>query len=105
MKKIRVGDDVIVMTGKDKGKHSTVASFEGKDRVLVRDINRVKKHVKPNPQLNVTGGIVEVDKSIHISNIAIYNFTSKKADRVGFRFDESGHKVRFFKSDNSLIDS
>ena len=105
MKKIRKGDDIIVIAGKDKGKRSTVLEFDSVDRVIVRDINKVKKHVKPDPNKSIAGGIVEIEKPVHISNIAIYNFTLKKADRVGFRFNESGLKVRYFKSDGSLVDS
>jgi large subunit ribosomal protein L24 len=105
MKKIRKGDDVIVISGKDKGKRSTVLRFDSLDRVVVQDVNKVKKHMKPNPNKNITGGIVEIEKPIHISNIAIYNFATKKADRVGFRLNESGLKVRYFKSDGNLIDS
>ncbi|MGG7055421.1 50S ribosomal protein L24 [Nitrosomonas sp. ANs5] len=105
MKKIRKGDDVIVIAGKDKGKRSTILKYESDEHVIVQDVNKVKKHVKPNPNKNVTGGIIEMEKPIHISNIAIYNFSAKKADRVGFKLDESGLKVRYFKSDGSLIDS
>jgi large subunit ribosomal protein L24 len=105
MKKIRKGDDVIVITGKDKGKRSTVIKFETDERVVVQDVNKIKKHVKPNPNKGITGGIIEMEKPIHVSNIAIYNFSAKKADRVGFKVNESGSKVRFFKSDGNLIDS
>lgn len=105
MRKIRKGDDVIVITGKEKGKRSTVLKFESNERVILRDLNKTKKHVKPNPNKGITGGIVEMEMPIHISNIAIYNFSSKKADRVGFKENESGVKVRYFKSDGNLIDS
>lgn len=105
MKKIKKGDAVIVITGRDKGKQSIVIGFQGKDRVVVRDINKVKSHIKPNPNKNVMGGIVEAEKPVHISNIAIFNSTKNKVDRVGFRFNESGEKVRYFKSDGTLIDS
>jgi len=105
MKKIRKGDDVIVIAGKDRGKRSTVLAFESVDRVIVQDVNKVKKHVRPNPNKNITGGIVEMEKPIHISNVAIYNFATKKADRVGFKLNDSGSKVRYFKSDGNLIDS
>jgi large subunit ribosomal protein L24 len=104
MKKIKKGDDVIVLSGKDKGKRSTVIEFKSAEKIIVRDINKVKSHVKPNPSKDVVGGIIEVEKSIHISKVAIFNSNTNKADRVGFRFDESGNKVRYFKSDSSLID-
>lgn len=105
MKKIRKGDNVIILSGKDKGKQSTVIKFESVEKVIVRDVNRVKSHVKPNPSKNIIGGIVEIEKPIHVSNIAIFNSDKNKADRVGFRFNESGNKVRYFKSDGALIDS
>lgn len=105
MKKIRKGDNIIVLAGRDKGKQSTVIKFESAEKVIVRDVNRVKSHIKPNPNKNIVGGIVEIEKPIHVSNIAIYNSAKNKADRVGFRFDESGNKVRYFKSDGVLIDS
>jgi len=105
MKKIRKGDKVIVIAGKDKGKQSTVIGFENFDKILVKDINKVKKHVRPNPNRNEVGGIVEKENAMHISNIAILNPVQNKADRVGFRYNESGIKVRFFRSDGTLIDS
>lgn len=105
MKKIRKGDTVIVIAGKDKGKQSTVIRFQSVEKVIVRDVNKVKSHIKPNPNKNITGGIVETEKPLHISNIAIFNSAKNKADRVGFRFNESGNKVRYFKSDGTLIDS
>jgi len=105
MKKIRKGDNIIVLAGKDKGKQSTVIKFENAEKVIVRDVNKVKSHIKPNPSKNIIGGIVEIEKPIHVSNIAIFNSSKNKADRVGFKFDESGNKVRYFKSDGILIDS
>ena len=105
MKKIRKGDNIIVLAGRDKGKQSTVIKFESAEKGIVRDVNRVKSHIKPNPNKNIVGGIVEIEKPIHVSNIAIFNSAKNKADRVGFRFDESGNKVRYFKSDGILIDS
>ncbi|MXS84990.1 50S ribosomal protein L24 [Nitrosomonas sp. HPC101] len=105
MKKIRKGDNVIILSGKDRGKQSTIIRFVNAEKVVVRDVNRVKSHVKPNPSKNIIGGIVEIEKPIHISNVAIFNIDKNKADRVGFRFDESGSKVRYFKSDGTLIDS
>lgn len=102
MRKIRKGDDVIVITGKDKGKRGTVLRAIKTDRLIIQGINLVKKHQKPNPATGVTGGITSKETSIHISNVAIYNFTSKKADRVGFKFS-ANNKVRIFKSTNEQI--
>lgn len=104
MRKIKKGDDVIVITGKDKGKKGTVLRIIGTERLLVQGINSVKKHQKPNPSTGVTGGITSKEMSIHISNVAIYNFTLKKADRVGFKLDSNDKKVRFFKATNELIE-
>ncbi len=103
MQKIKKGDEVIVLTGRDKGKRGKVLKRLS-DRVLVEGINRVKKHQKPNPNAGVSGGIIEKDMPIHISNIGIYNPESKKADRVGVRRLDDGQKVRFFKSNNETID-
>jgi len=103
MNKIKKNDDVIVIAGKDKGNRGSVLSVLDNDRVLVAGINKVKKHQKPNPVKGTTGGIVEVEKPIHISNIAIYNATTKKADRVGVKQLEDGRKVRVFKSNGEMI--
>jgi large subunit ribosomal protein L24 len=103
MRKIRKEDDVIVITGKDKGNRGSVQSVLG-DYVVVSGINKVKKHQKPNPVKGVEGGIVEVEKPIHISNVAIYNASAKKADRVGIKVLEDGRKVRVFKSSGEVID-
>ncbi len=105
MQRIKKGDEVIVRTGKDKGKRGTVVKLVGVDRVLVQGINRVKKHQKPNPNQGIAGGIADKDMPIHISNIGLYNSETKKADRVGFKFLEDGKKVRFFKSTNEVVDS
>jgi len=102
MNKIKKNDDVIVIAGKDKGSRGNVLSMLG-DRVLVSGVNKVKKHQKPNPVKGTTGGIVEIEKPIHISNIAIYNATTKKADRVGVKQLEDGRKVRVFKSNGEVI--
>ncbi|NOY73102.1 MAG: 50S ribosomal protein L24 [Gammaproteobacteria bacterium] len=104
MRRIKKGDDVIVITGKDKGKRGTVAKVYADDRVLVDTINMAKKHVKANPQRNVQGGIVEKEMPLHISNVAIFNPTTKKADRIGIKTLEDGQKVRFFKSNNEVVD-
>ncbi|MDO8990822.1 MAG: 50S ribosomal protein L24 [Sideroxyarcus sp.] len=103
MNKIKKNDDVIVITGKDKGSRGSVLNVLGNDRVLVAGINKVKKHQKPNPVKGTSGGIVEIEKPIHISNIAIYNATTKKADRVGVKQLEDGRKVRVFKSNGEVI--
>ena len=102
MRKIKKNDDVIVLAGKDKGNRGSVLSVAG-EFVLVSGINKVKKHQKPNPVKGTTGGIVEIEKPIHISNIAIYNATAKKADRVGVKSLEDGRKVRVFKSSGEVI--
>ena len=103
MNKIKKIDDVIVITGKDKGNRGSVLNVLDNDRVLVAGINKVKKHQKPNPVKGTSGGIVEIEKPIHISNIAIYNATTKKADRVGVKQLEDGRKVRVFKSNGEVI--
>lgn len=101
-RKIRRDDEIVVLAGKDKGKKGKVLKvLASEDRLIVEGVNVVKKHQKPNPQLNVAGGIVEKEASIHVSNVAIAN-REGKADRVGFRF-EDGNKVRFFKSNGELI--
>lgn len=105
MRKIRKGDEVIVIAGKDKGKKSTVTGFKSDQFVFVQNINKVKKHVKPNPHKNEIGGVSEIVKPIHVSNIAIYNFNTQKADRIGFKFNDAGNKCRFFKSNGDLIDN
>ncbi len=105
MNKIKKGDEVIVITGKDKGKHASVTKLVGRDKLIVQGINKVKKHQKPNPGNGTSGGIVEIEKPLHISNVAIYNFVAKKPDRVGFKLDENNRKLRIFKSTGELIDS
>ncbi|MEI6335040.1 MAG: 50S ribosomal protein L24 [Methylococcaceae bacterium] len=104
MAKIKKGDDVIVRTGKDKGKSGRVTKILKDDKVLVEGINQVKKNQKPNPNAGVTGGIIVKDMPINISNIGLYNPETKKADRVGFRFLDDGKKVRYFKSTNEVVD-
>jgi len=104
MRKIKKGDEVIVLTGKDKGRRGTVKQVLPDDRVIVEGINMVKKHQKPIPARGIPGGIIEKEMPIHVSNVAIYNPQTGKADRVGFRFLEDGRKVRYFKSTNEVID-
>ncbi|MEP0357716.1 MAG: 50S ribosomal protein L24 [Paraglaciecola sp.] len=101
--KIRRDDEIIVLTGKDKGKQGKVLKvIPAANRLIVEGVNLIKKHQKPNPQLGEAGGIVEKEASIHVSNVAIYNSKTGKADRVGFRLEDE-KKVRFFKSDGELI--
>ncbi len=105
MQKIRKGDDVVVTTGKDRGKRGTVLRvIPERDRIVVENINVVKRHTKPNPQRGISGGIVEKEMPIHISNVMLFNPQTKKGDRVGFRTLEDGRKVRVFKSTNEVVD-
>jgi large subunit ribosomal protein L24 len=104
MNKIRKGDEVVVISGKDKGRRGTVLKVLEDDRILVENVNMVKKHQRPNPNANVAGGIVDKEMSIHISNVMLFNPISKKGDRVGLRKLEDGRKVRFFKSNNEVVD-
>ena len=104
MLKIKKNDDVIVIAGKDKGNRGTVLRVL-ENRLLVSGINKVKKHQKPNPTKGLTGGIVTIEMSIHASNVAIYNASAKKADRVGIKTLEDGRKVRIFRSSGEMIDA
>ena len=102
-RKIRGGDEVIVLAGKDKGKQGKILRVvTSNDRVYVEGVNIVKKHQKANPQANEPGGIIDKEASIHVSNIALVNPATGKADRVGFRFEDE-KKVRFFKSNGDLV--
>ncbi len=103
MNKIRKGDHVIVLTGRDKGKRGTVTSRVDADHVVVEGVNVVKKHVKPNPMKGTTGGVVEKSMSIHQSNVAIFNAATGKADRVGVKLLADGKKVRVYKSSGDEI--
>jgi len=105
MRKIKKGDDVIVITGRDKGKRGAVVRVVDLEHVLVDGINRVKKHQRPNPQKNLQGGIVEKDMPMHVSNIVIFNPATKKADRVGVKMLEDGRRVRYYKSNGEVIDA
>ena len=105
MRKIKREDEVIVLTGKDKGKRGKVQKVLDDSRVLVSGINMIKKHQRPNPQLGVAGGIVEKEAPIQVSNVAIYNPSTSKADRVGFKVAEDGSKTRVFKSSGEAIDA
>ena len=105
MKRIKKGDDVIVISGKDKGRRGTVLNVIDEDgRVLVEGINVVKKHQKPNPNAGVQGGIVEREQSLHVSNVMLFNPVTGKGDRVGVKTLEDGRRVRFFKSNNEVVD-
>ncbi|MGA8863695.1 MAG: 50S ribosomal protein L24 [Gallionella sp.] len=104
MRKIKKNDDVIVIAGKDKGSRGSVLRVLG-EYLLVGGINKVKKHQKPNPVKGMTGGIVEMELPIHVSNVAIYNSAAKKGDRVGIKMLEDGRKVRVFRSSGEVIDA
>ncbi len=105
MRKIKQGDQVIVIAGRDKGKTGSVSRILKDGRLLVESINIVKKHVKANPNQNIAGGIIDVEAPIQYSNVAIYNSGTSKADRVGFKYLEDGTKVRVFKSNGEVIDA
>jgi large subunit ribosomal protein L24 len=104
MNKIRKGDDVIVIAGKDKGKRGSVLRVMPDGHVVVADINMVKRHTKPNPNRGVAGGIIEKEMPINVSKVMLYNTQTSKGDRVGFRTLGDGRKVRFFKSTNEVVD-
>ncbi len=103
MKKIRKGDTVILLAGRDKGRRGAVIESDG-DRVRVEGLNISKKHEKPNPNQNRPGGIIEHEAPLHVSNVAIFNPATQKADRVGFKALADGRKVRVFKSNKEMID-
>lgn len=104
MNKIKKGDDVIVLAGRDKGKQGTVLKILTNGKAMVNDINIVKKHVKANPQAGVTGGIIPQEAAIQLSNIALYNVATGKGDRVGFKTLDDGKKVRIYKSTGETVD-
>ena len=104
MSKIRKGDDVVVLSGRDKGKRGTVLQIIENNRILVDNVNVIKKHVNPNPNRGETGGIIEKEAPIQISNVALFNPNTNKADRVGYKLLEDGRKVRVFKSDGEVAD-
>lgn len=104
MRKIRKGDDVIVITGKDKGKRGSVLKVTDDGRLFVENVNIVKRHTKANPQKGVSGGIIEKEAPIQISNVMLYNPQTKKGDRVGIRSLADGRKVRFYKSTQEVVD-
>jgi large subunit ribosomal protein L24 len=105
--KIKKGDHVVVLSGRDKGRQGQVLQVFPDGRVLVENLNKVKKHQKPNPQANppVTGGIVEKEMPLHLAKVAIWNAGAKKADRIGYKTLADGKKVRFFKSNGEMLDA
>ncbi|QTS83802.1 50S ribosomal protein L24 [Coxiella endosymbiont of Amblyomma nuttalli] len=104
MSRIKKDDTVIVITGKDKGRRGRVLEVFSSDRILIDGVNLAKKHVRPNPNKNKQGGILRRELSIHVSNVAIYNLATKKADRVKIKILEDGSKVRAFRSNGETID-
>lgn len=104
MQRIKKGDDVVVIAGRDKGRRGNVLKFTDDGRALVDNINLVKKHTKGNPNTGEAGGFIEQEAPIQLSNLALYNPVSKKGERVGFKVLEDGRKVRYFKSNNEVVD-
>jgi large subunit ribosomal protein L24 len=105
MQRIKKGDEIIVLAGRDKGKRGTVLRRVDAQHVVVEGVNRVKKHQRPNPMKGVTGGIVDKDMPIHISNVALFNPATQKADRIGVKSLEDGRKVRVFKANGEQVDA
>jgi large subunit ribosomal protein L24 len=105
MQRIRKGDEVVVLSGRDKGKRGTVLRRVDAEHVVVEGVNRVKKHQRPNPMKGQTGGIVDKDLPIHVSNVALFNPATKKADRVGVKTLQDGRKVRVFKDNGEQVDA
>ena len=103
MRKIRKGDNVVVIAGRDKGKRGDVANYVDGTHVIVNGVNTVRRHTKPNPMKNQPGGIISREAPIHISNVAIWNPVTQKPDRIGFKLLEDGRKLRFFKSNGEQI--
>jgi large subunit ribosomal protein L24 len=104
MQRIKKGDEIVVLAGRDKGKRGTVLRRVDAQYVVVEGVNRVKKHQRPNPMQGQTGGIVDKDMPIHISNVALFNGATQKADRVGFKVMPDGRKVRVFRSNGEQVD-
>ncbi len=105
MRRIRRDDEIIVIAGKDKGRRGKVMRMvEDGERVVVAGVNMIKRHTKPNPARGVAGGIIEREAAIHVSNVMLFNPATKKGDRIGFRTLEDGRKVRYFKSNNEVVD-
>jgi len=104
MRRIRTGDEVIVTVGKSKGKQGKVLRVLGNDRVIVEEVNMLKRHTRPNPAAGKPGGIIEQEAPIHISNVMLYNPATDRGDRIGFKTLEDGRKVRYFKSNGEVVD-
>ncbi len=104
MQRIRTGDEIIVIAGKDKGRRGTVLKITDDDHVVVESINMVKKHQKPNPNAGVAGGINEQEMPIHASNVMLFNPATNKGDRIGFKILKDNKKVRYFKSNGEVVD-
>ena len=105
MRKIKKGDNVVIIAGRDKGKRGDVERIVDESHVVVNGVNAVKKHAKPNPLKNQPGGIITKEMPIHVSNIAIWNPVTQKPDRIGFRTMDDGRKLRFYKSNGELINA
>jgi len=105
MNKIRKGDEVVVIAGRDKGRRGTVIRVLANDRVLVENVNMVKRHTRPNPQRGTQGGVVEKEASLHLSNVMLWNPVAKQGDRVGIRTLGDGRRVRYFKSNDEVVDA
>ncbi len=105
MQKIKKGDEVVVISGRDKGKRGTVLRRVDGEHLVVEGVNRAKKHQRPNPMKNITGGIVDKDMPIHVSNVALFNPATKKADRAGVKTLDDGRKVRVFKANGEQVDA
>jgi len=105
MQRIKKGDEVIVPAGKDKGRRGNVIRMMDDNRVLVENINMAKRHTKANPQMGIAGGIIEKEMPLHASNVGLYNPATGKADRIGFKVLDDGRKVRYFKSNNEVVDA
>ena len=104
MRKIRKGDDVVVLAGKDRGKRGTVLKIVDAEHLLVEGANKVKKHQRPNPTKGLSGGIIEKEMPLHVSNVGLFNSATKKADRIGIKVLEDGRRVRFYKSNGEVVD-
>lgn len=104
MRRVRTGDQVIIIAGRSKGKQGKILRVLGNDRVIVENANMLKRHSRPNPAAGRPGGIIEKEGSVHISNIMLYNSATEKGDRIGFKRLEDGRKVRYFKSNGEVVD-
>ena len=105
MNRLKTGDEVIVTAGAHRGERGVVRRLVGSDRVLIENVNLVRKHRKPNPQANQPGGIVEEERPLHVSNVALYNAAIESGGRIGIKTLAEGQRVRYFKSDGEVIDT